>query len=106
MLRIIIDTNCHGQICFFYVCRLGVIIITDPHCQIFFVFLQVRGNQGQESTWSNVFKKLKIMIPYVWPKGSLWRQSLVILCLVSLGIGRAVNVFVPIYSKYIGKHVN
>ncbi|XP_063421541.1 ATP-binding cassette sub-family B member 6-like isoform X2 [Mytilus trossulus] len=62
---------------------------------------EVRGNQGQESTWSNVFKKLKIMIPYVWPKGSLWRQSLVILCLVSLGIGRAVNVFVPIYSKYI-----
>ncbi|XP_071158913.1 ATP-binding cassette sub-family B member 6-like [Mytilus edulis] len=62
---------------------------------------EVRSNQGQESTWSNVFKKLKIMIPYVWPKGSLWRQSLVILCLVSLGIGRAVNVFVPIYSKYI-----
>ncbi|XP_052096189.1 ATP-binding cassette sub-family B member 6-like [Mytilus californianus] len=61
----------------------------------------VRGNQGQESTWSNVFKKLKIMIPYVWPKGSLWRQSLVVLCLISLGIGRAVNVFVPIYSKYI-----
>lgn len=91
-----------------YVCTIGVFIIglkapglpRSIH-QLLLNDEQGRSRQGQESTWSNVLKKLKIMIPYVWPKGSKWRQGLVVVCLVTLGIGRAVNVFVPIYSKYI-----
>ncbi|KAK3604753.1 hypothetical protein CHS0354_017861 [Potamilus streckersoni] len=57
--------------------------------------------QANESTWKNVWKKLKIMIPYVWPKGSWWRQIVVIFCLVLLVAGRVNNIFVPLYSKYI-----
>lgn len=53
------------------------------------------------STWTNVWDKLKLMLPYVWPKGSFALQMTVVFCLVTLGIGRALNVFVPLYSKYI-----
>ncbi|KAL4222048.1 ATP-binding cassette sub- B member 6 [Mactra antiquata] len=53
------------------------------------------------STWSNVWKKLKLMLPYVWPKGSLWRQAIVAGCIIILAAGRGINVFVPLYNKYI-----
>jgi len=43
-----------------------------------------------------------MMLPYVWPKGSWWRQIIVVACLAILGVGRGINVLVPIYSKYIG----
>lgn len=60
------------------------------------------GSSSHEgSTWSNVLKKLKMMAPYVWPKGSLWRQLIVLGCILILGAGRGINVFVPIYNKYI-----
>ncbi|XP_061179768.1 ATP-binding cassette sub-family B member 6-like [Saccostrea echinata] len=54
-----------------------------------------------QSTWKNVWSKLKVMIPFVWPKGSYWRQGLVLVCLLLLGAGRGINVLVPLYSKYI-----
>ena len=60
----------------------------------------------QKSTWSNVFKKLKMMAPYVWPKGSLWRQLIVLACLIILGAGRGINLLVPLYSKYIGRYID
>ena len=62
-------------------------------------------SQEQESTWSNVLKKLRMMAPYVWPKGSLWRQVIVLACLIILGVGRGINVLVPIYNKNIGKFI-
>ena len=43
-----------------------------------------------------------MMAPYVWPKGSLWRQAIVLLSLVLLGVLRGINVLVPLYNKYIG----
>lgn len=58
-------------------------------------------NQRNQSTWNNVWAKLKIMLPYVWPSGQKFLQVIVFFCIILLGIGRAVNVFVPIYSKYI-----
>ncbi|OWF39062.1 ATP-binding cassette sub-family B member 6, mitochondrial-like [Mizuhopecten yessoensis] len=60
-----------------------------------------RSRVHEGSTWANVLKKLRMMLPYVWPKGSRWRQLVVIACLVILGVGRGINVLVPIYSKYI-----
>lgn len=39
----------------------------------------------------------------VWPKGKPWLQFMVILCLGLLGLGRVVNVYVPVYYKKIGK---
>ncbi|XP_012938229.1 ATP-binding cassette sub-family B member 6, mitochondrial [Aplysia californica] len=58
-------------------------------------------SQQNHSTWKNVMSKMKLMLPYVWPKGSPLLQVTVFLCLILLGAGRVVNVFVPIYSKLI-----
>ena len=58
---------------------------------------------GATSTWSNVLSKVKLMLPYIWPKGSVLLQLTVVACLIILGIGRVLNVFVPLYSKYIGE---
>lgn len=61
------------------------------------------GNRNRnQSTWRNVLTKMKMMLPYVWPKGSISLQIIVGICILFLGAGRAVNVFVPTYSKYIG----
>ena len=43
------------------------------------------------------------MLPYIWPKGSVVLQLTVVTCLIILGAGRVLNVFVPLYSKYIGE---
>ncbi|KAK3750688.1 hypothetical protein RRG08_061910 [Elysia crispata] len=59
-------------------------------------------DHGNLSTWNNVWVKLKTMLPYVWPSGQKFLQVTVFLCLILLAAGRAVNVFVPIYSKKIG----
>ncbi|KAH3715868.1 ATP-binding cassette sub-family B member 6-like [Dreissena polymorpha] len=59
------------------------------------------GGKKAESTWSNVFVKLKMMMPYVWPKGSCWRQWIVVACLVLLAAGRGLTLLVPIYNKNI-----
>ncbi|KAH9496236.1 ATP-binding cassette sub- B member 6, mitochondrial [Bulinus truncatus] len=62
---------------------------------------QESGRNQNVSTWRNVLVKMKMMLPYVWPKGSLVLQLTVGICIVLLAAGRAVNVFVPIYSKLI-----
>nr|QHX41459.1 ATP-binding cassette sub-family B member 6 [Halisarca dujardinii] len=53
------------------------------------------------STFQNTWKKIRILFPYVWPKGKPHLQVRVLLCFVLLAGGRAVNVFVPIYYKNI-----
>ncbi|XP_041366375.1 ATP-binding cassette sub-family B member 6, mitochondrial-like [Gigantopelta aegis] len=53
------------------------------------------------STWSNILQKLKMMMPYVWPKHNPFLQLTVFFCVLILVAGRVINVFVPIYSKYI-----
>ncbi|KAL8615692.1 hypothetical protein ACOMHN_007445 [Nucella lapillus] len=58
-------------------------------------------SQQTTSTWANVLSKVKLMIPYVWPKGDIFLQVTVLICLLILAAGRVLNVFVPIYSKYI-----
>ena len=73
-----------------------------------YVSLQAGPSNAQQrntSTWSNVLSKVKLMVPYVWPKGSFGLQAVVIMCLLILGVGRVLNVFVPLYSKYIGKEL-
>lgn len=46
-----------------------------------------------------------MLLPYVWPKGSLALQVLVLLCVGLLLAERLVNVLVPVYSKNIGKYL-
>ena len=53
------------------------------------------------STFGNLFKKAKQIFPFVWPKGHLFLQLQVVICLIILGAGRVINVYVPIYYKII-----
>lgn len=60
------------------------------------------GRTGEnESTWQGFRKKVRLLVPYMWPRGNLLLQLLVLFCLGLLGIERAINVFVPIYYKNI-----
>ncbi len=53
------------------------------------------------STFGNLFKKAKQIFPFVWPKGHLLLQLQIVMCLLILGAGRVINVYVPIYYKII-----
>lgn len=55
------------------------------------------------STWQGFREKVRLLVPYMWPKGNIFLQLLVIFCLGLLGVERAINVFVPIYYKNIGE---
>ncbi|KAL6484557.1 hypothetical protein MHYP_G00066020 [Metynnis hypsauchen] len=53
------------------------------------------------STWKDLGRKVALLMPYMWPRGSAPLQILVLLCITLLGLERVINVFVPIYSKDI-----
>ncbi|KAM3585387.1 uncharacterized protein V6R79_016624 [Siganus canaliculatus] len=53
------------------------------------------------STWQDFRKKVRMLVPYMWPKGNIFLQLLVLFCLGLLGVERAINVYVPIYYKNI-----
>uniref|UniRef100_A0A673WYC2 ATP binding cassette subfamily B member 6 (LAN blood group) n=1 Tax=Salmo trutta TaxID=8032 RepID=A0A673WYC2_SALTR len=53
------------------------------------------------STWHGFGQKVRLLAPYLWPRGNLLLQGMVVLCLALLAIERVINVFVPIYSKNI-----
>uniref|UniRef100_A0A3Q3BAY9 ATP-binding cassette sub-family B member 6 n=1 Tax=Kryptolebias marmoratus TaxID=37003 RepID=A0A3Q3BAY9_KRYMA len=59
------------------------------------------GRTENQSTWQGFRKKVRLLLPYMWPRGSVVLQLLVLFCLALLGVERAVNVFVPIYYKNI-----
>nr|XP_029137800.1 ATP-binding cassette sub-family B member 6, mitochondrial-like [Labrus bergylta] len=54
------------------------------------------------SAWEGFGTKVRLLLPYVWPKGSAALQGLVLLCAGLLAAERLVNVLVPVYSKNIG----
>ena len=82
-------------------CHHGTHVTKQSNINFLFSF-QAETSPEQDSTWKNVLSKLKMMAPYVWPKGSWWRQLIVLACLILLGAGRGINVLVPLYNKYIG----
>ncbi|KAE8299655.1 ATP-binding cassette sub-family B member 6, mitochondrial [Larimichthys crocea] len=53
------------------------------------------------SAWQGFWRKVSMLLPYVWPKGSTALQGLVLLCVGLLVTERLVNVLVPVYSKNI-----
>ncbi|XP_059184195.1 ATP-binding cassette sub-family B member 6 [Centropristis striata] len=57
--------------------------------------------EENQSTWKDFGKKCRMLLPYMWPKGNIVLQLLVLFCLTLLGVERAINVFVPIYYKNI-----
>lgn len=59
------------------------------------------GAEENQSTWQGFRRKVLLLVPYMWPRGSVFLQLLVAFCLGLLGVERAINVFVPIYYKNI-----
>lgn len=57
------------------------------------------------SVWQGFGRKVRLLLPHVWPKGSPALQLLVLLCVGLLLAERLVNVLVPVYSKNIGKYL-
>uniref|UniRef100_A0A3Q3X3P0 Uncharacterized protein n=1 Tax=Mola mola TaxID=94237 RepID=A0A3Q3X3P0_MOLML len=53
------------------------------------------------SVWQGFGRKVRLLLPYVWPKGAVALQGLVLLCVSLLLAERLVNVLVPVYSKNI-----
>ncbi|XP_061465354.1 ATP-binding cassette sub-family B member 6 [Rhineura floridana] len=59
------------------------------------------GARQNLSTWRDLGQKIRLLLQYMWPTGNYPLQGLVIFCLMLMGLERAINVFVPIYYKYI-----
>ncbi|XP_063853359.1 ATP-binding cassette sub-family B member 6-like [Scylla paramamosain] len=57
--------------------------------------------RGQGSTWRGFFRKLSVLLPFIWPKKSPVLQCAVLFCFILLVLGRVANVFVPLYYKLI-----
>jgi len=53
------------------------------------------------STWRNVGKKLRKLLPYMWPRRHRMLQLRVLVCVLILVGVRVINVYVPILSKQI-----
>ena len=53
------------------------------------------------SAFADIWFKCKLLFPYVWPKGHPFLQLRVVVCFLILISGRVINVYVPIYYKYI-----
>ncbi|XP_066257566.1 ATP-binding cassette sub-family B member 6-like isoform X1 [Euwallacea similis] len=62
--------------------------------------LKFKGKNTQ-STWTDLWEKLKILSPFLWPRKSAILQVQVLFCFVLVAIGRAVNLFIPLYNKKI-----
>lgn len=61
------------------------------------------GPASPQSAWRGLGRKLRLLVPYVWPSGTPALQVLVLLCAGLLLAERLVNVLVPVYSKNIGE---
>lgn len=64
--------------------------------------LTEENNNANRSAFSNVWKKIKTLMPYLWPK-QFGLQTKVVACIILLLCGRAVKLFLPLYRKSIGK---
>ncbi|XP_014205257.1 ATP-binding cassette sub-family B member 6, mitochondrial [Copidosoma floridanum] len=53
------------------------------------------------STWVSAWYKIKTLAPFLWPKKSTMLQLRVIFCFLLLIAGRVINLYVPMYNKWI-----
>ncbi|XP_029315270.1 ATP-binding cassette sub-family B member 6, mitochondrial [Cottoperca gobio] len=65
------------------------------------VEIQHSSSPSSSSVWQGFGRKVRLLLPYVWPKGTAALQGLVLLCVCLLVAERLVNVLVPVYSKNI-----
>ncbi|KAM4836108.1 ATP-binding cassette sub-family B member 6 [Thomomys bottae] len=55
----------------------------------------------QRSTWRDLGRKLRLLSGYLWPRGSLALQLVVLICLGLMGLDRGLNLLVPIFYRDI-----
>lgn len=65
---------------------------------------ETRNSASSGSAFGNLWYKIKMLAPFIWPSKSICLQINVILCVGILAAGRVTNLFVPIYNKKIGKY--
>ncbi|XP_075221420.1 ABC transporter ATP-binding protein/permease Hmt-1 [Lycorma delicatula] len=53
------------------------------------------------SVWVVAWHRMAILTPFLWPRKSARLKFNFLLCVILLLLGRIINVFVPLYSKYI-----
>lgn len=53
------------------------------------------------TTFTNLWSKMRILFPFLWPRNSGFLQVHVFICILCLIGGRVINLYVPIYSKLI-----
>nr|XP_054767033.1 ATP-binding cassette sub-family B member 6-like [Lytechinus pictus] len=53
------------------------------------------------STWANIVTKVRILWPYIYPKGSFLPQLYLLVCVLMMIAGRVITVYIPILSKNI-----
>ncbi|KAI5123873.1 hypothetical protein M0805_005690 [Coniferiporia weirii] len=58
--------------------------------------IQAEAAKIESATWGDMYRRIKKLAPYLWPKGSVWLQFLALLCVLVLLVGRVVNVAVPL----------
>ncbi|XP_072253681.1 ATP-binding cassette sub-family B member 6 isoform X2 [Leuresthes tenuis] len=79
----------------FHILFIFSIFSSSPHPQI------QCPPSSSPSAWQGCGGKVRLLLPYVWPRGTTALQGLVLLCVGLLTAERLVNVLVPIYSKNI-----
>ncbi|XP_054265691.1 ATP-binding cassette sub-family B member 6-like [Macrosteles quadrilineatus] len=62
---------------------------------------QSRQDDNTGSTWRTAWRRMKTLMPFLWPKRSARLQLQVLVCILLLVAGRVINLFVPIYNKLI-----
>lgn len=46
-------------------------------------------------TWTEIARRLKRILPYLWPSKSIFLQFLVVLCILLVVVGRIINLLIP-----------
>ncbi|KAK9900470.1 hypothetical protein P389DRAFT_192735 [Cystobasidium minutum MCA 4210] len=54
-----------------------------------------KGNAPLQDKNISFLRRMRVLGPYLWPKKSRTLQVVALICLMLLGVGRVVNVFVP-----------
>eukprot|EP00045_Choanoeca_perplexa_P014134 m.164461 g.164461 ORF g.164461 m.164461 type:complete len:874 (-) comp16580_c0_seq4:876-3497(-) len=57
--------------------------------------------QRSGSTFDDVAYRVKVIWPFLWPKGQRLLQLRVIICVALLAVGRVVNLYVPLTYKHV-----
>jgi ATP-binding cassette subfamily B (MDR/TAP) protein 6 len=65
---------------------------------------QTSDESTRQSTWRGIKKKVILLLPFIWPHGSLQLQLCVLACVGLLVAGRVTNLYVPLYYKKIGNN--